>query len=276
MAESGRGGADDRMASVPIARSDGSRHVDRVAVERALEVRVNGETLAVIMRTPGADEELAAGFLLSEGVLRGPQDLHRVDRGGDDIVNVIVARGRADAVAARLAQRRPVAVNASCGVCGRPELESLESGLRPITADWTVAAAAISAMPARLREAQPVFDETGGLHAAGLFAPDGSLHLIAEDVGRHNAVDKLLGRSLLAGALPLASRLMVVSGRVSFEIVQKAWSGGVPIVAAVSAPSSLAIEVAARANITLVGFLRDQRFNVYTCPARVGPATRNS
>jgi FdhD protein len=223
----------------------------------------------VIMRTPGADEDLAAGFLLSEGALRRSSDLERVDRVGDDIVNVVAAKGRGDAIAALLARRRSVAVNASCGVCGRPELESLGRDLPAIAGNWTVTTEVMRALPARLRDAQPVFAETGGLHAAGLFHPDGRLAAVAEDVGRHNAVDKLLGQALRAAALPLATRLLLVSGRVSFEILQKAWAGGIPIVAAVSAPSSLAIELASRANITLIGFLREQRFTVYTCPARI-------
>jgi FdhD protein len=261
--------SDHAIETVAVARADGSRDVERVAVERALEVRVNGEPLAVIMRTPGADEDLAAGFLLSEGALRRPGDLQRIDRAAADVVNVVTARGRADAVAALLGRRRPVAVNASCGACGRPEIASLGHGLVAIAETWTVASDVMRGLPARLSEAQPVFAETGGLHAAGLFDADGHLAAVAEDVGRHNAVDKLIGQALRAGALPLATRLLLVSGRVSFEILQKAWAGGIPIVAAVSAPSSLAIELAARANITLIGFLRDQRFNVYTCPARI-------
>jgi FdhD protein len=260
---------DDAVEHVPVTRADGSRAVERVAVERALEVRVNGETLALIMRTPGADEDLAAGFLLSEGALRRSSDLARIDRVGEDIVNVVASRNRGDAIAALLARRRSVAVNASCGVCGRPELESLGRDLPAITERWTVTPEVVCGLPAQLREVQPVFAETGGLHAAGLFHPDGRLAAVAEDVGRHNAVDKLLGQALRAAAVPLGTRLLLVSGRVSFEILQKAWVGGIPIVAAVSAPSSLAIDVAARANITLVGFLREQRFNVYTCPGRI-------
>lgn len=259
----------DAVAHVAVARADGSRGVERVAVERALDVRVNGETLAVIMRTPGADEDLAAGFLLSERALRGSRDLERIDRVADDVVNVVASRSRGDAVAALLARRRSVAVNASCGVCGRPELESLGHDLPAVAEHWTVSPEIVCALPPRLREVQPVFAETGGLHAAGLFDADGHLTAVAEDVGRHNAVDKLLGQALRAAALPLSTRLLLVSGRVSFEILQKAWAGGIPIVAAVSAPSSLAIDVAGRAGITLVGFLREQRFNVYTCPARI-------
>lgn len=261
---------DDAVAHVQVTRADGSRDLERVAVERPLEVRVNGETLAVIMRTPGADADLAAGFLLSEGALRASGDLERIDRVSDDIVNVVASRSRGDAIAALLDRRRAVAVNASCGVCGRPELESLGRGLPAIDGTWTVTAEVVRALPGRLREAQPVFAETGGLHAAGLFHDDGRLAAVAEDVGRHNAVDKLLGQALRAAALPLSTRLLLVSGRVSYEILQKAWAGGIPIVAAVSAPSSLAIEVAHRANITLIGFLRDQRFNVYTHPGRIG------
>ena len=272
MSDAGWHATDDAIADVPVARADGTRAVERVAVERALEVRINGETLAVIMRTPGADEDLAAGFLLSEGVLRRSADLERIEQAAGDVVNVVAARARSDAVASLLARRRAVAVNASCGVCGRPELESLDRKIAAVTSTRTVTPEVVRGLPAQLGRAQPVFAATGGLHAAGLFGADGRLETVAEDVGRHNAVDKLLGQALRAGMLPLTSRLLLVSGRVSFEIVQKAWAGGIPVIAAVSAPSSLAIELAARANITLIGFLRDERFNIYTHPQRFSGA----
>jgi FdhD protein len=244
--------------------------VDRVAVEAALEVRLNGHPFAVIMRTPGADADLTAGFLLSEGVIRSADDLQRLDRGdAEGVLNAILSRSRAEILPELLDGRRNVAQNSSCGLCGRRTLESLEIDRPPLAVEWRLDAAMLAALPAALRRAQHAFDETGGLHAAGLFDLDGRLHSSAEDVGRHNAIDKLLGRALVAGRLPLSRSALVVSGRSSFEIVQKALAGGIPLVAAVSAPSSLAVDLAQRAGITLLGFVRDDRFNIYTHPARV-------
>lgn len=260
---------DPAVAPVALVRPGDSAHVhDEVAVERALEMRVNGRPFSVVMRTPGADVELAVGFLAAEGLLRGPADVDRVEVVAPDLVNVVVSRGRADAVADLLARARPVTVNASCGVCGRPELTSLGRG--PVLAvAWTIPAPLLFVLPAQLSASQPAFARTGGLHAAALFDRQGQMTASAEDIGRHNAVDKLVGRALLDGRLPLHDRLLLVSGRVSFEIVQKAWNGGLALVAAVSAPSSLAITTAEQAGITLVGFLRGDRFNVYTHPGRV-------
>jgi FdhD protein len=243
---------------------------DHVAVEAPLEVRVNGQAFSVIMRTPGADRDLAVGFLFSEGLLRQQSDVTRIDVDGPpDIINIVFARGRADAVADALEQRRHVAMNSSCGLCGRRSLESLEIHADPLPAEWSVESATIDALPARLQVAQSAFAQTGGLHAAGLFDLDGHLVASAEDVGRHNAVDKLLGNMLQAGRLPLSRSLLLVSGRSSFEIVQKAWLGGIPLVAAVSAPSSLAVDLARHAGMTLLGFVRNGRFNVYAHPERI-------
>ncbi len=263
-------GADPAVATVAVTRPGDSAHVyDEVAVERALDIRVNGHPFLVVMRTPGADAHLAAGFLFTEGLLRGIADLDRTEIVADDVVNVVVARGRADAVAAALERTRPVAVNAACGVCGRPEVDSLGHGAGVLPVRWAVGADVLAGLTATLSAVQPAFARTGGLHAAGLFDRHGLLVDAAEDVGRHNAVDKLVGRALVEGRLPLTDRLLLVSGRVSFEIVQKAWTGGLPLVAAVSAPSSLAIATADRAGITLVGFLRGDRFNVYTHKERL-------
>ncbi len=272
------------MSSLPIAAStvpavrpvgvvrNGERQeaTDYVAVERPLEVRLNGAPFSVIMRTPGADRELAIGFLFSEGLIKSSGDIERVDLDeASSMIDIIFAQSRGAAVAAALAGRRQVAVNSSCGMCGRRTLESLAVD-RPQTAiDWCVDGATIGRLPAALRAAQPAFARTGGLHAAACFDLDGRLEASAEDVGRHNAVDKLLGRMLDAGRLPLTRSLLFVSGRTSFEIVQKAWLGGIPLVAAVSAPSSLAIELARDAGITLLGFVREGRFNIYAHPARV-------
>jgi FdhD protein len=254
---------------------------DPVAREAPLEVRLHGEPFSVIMRTPGSDRDLAAGFLFSESVVAQPSDLVAIDASSTvasgHVVNVTLGADRAAALPALLGTRRQVAMNSSCGMCGRRTLESLDVAGPPVAARWRVPAAVLASLPATLRAAQPVFAETGGLHAAALFTPDGRLEASAEDVGRHNAVDKLVGRMLLAGRLPLDDLLLVVSGRSSFEIVQKAVLAGIPLVAAVSAPSSLAIDLARERGVTLVGFLRDGRFNLYAHEARVagwslGPA----
>ena len=246
---------------------------DLVAVEAPLEVRVNGQPLAVIMRTPGEERALALGFLLSEGLLRTGADLAGVDLSdAADVVNVRFTRGRADAVADALERRRHVTANTSCGVCGRRDLDSLRIDTAPLAFEWAIASGLVERLPGELGAAQSAFAATGGLHAAGVFDLDGCLIAAAEDVGRHNAVDKLLGAMLDAGGLPLARRVLFVSGRTSFEIVQKAWAGGIPLVAAVSAPTSLAIDLARVAGITLLGFVRGARFNVYTHPDRIAAA----
>jgi FdhD protein len=253
-----------------VRRGEPGVSSDRVAVEAPLEVRVNGQPFSVIMRTPGADRELALGFLLSEGLIRGRGDVVRVDVDEPaSVANVIFDRGRADAVAEALGQRRQVTMNSSCGLCGRRSLESLEMSAPAFVREWSVEPAMVDRLPATLQAAQPAFAQTGGLHAAGLFDLDGALIASAEDVGRHNAVDKLVGRMFEEGRLPLSRTLLLVSGRSSFEIVQKAWLAGIPLIAAVSAPSSLAVDLAARAGMTLMGFVRDGRFNIYAHPERV-------
>jgi FdhD protein len=256
-----------------VLRVDGAGAIpdrDRVAVELPLEVRLNSHPFSVIMRTPGADEPLALGFLLSESVIRSRADIERVD--ADDVegvVNVWLTPERDAAVAEAIGQRRQVTMNSACGLCGRRMLESLAIDAAPFAIDWQMADAVILDLPAALRSAQSAFTETGGLHAAGLFSPDGRLEASAEDVGRHNAVDKLLGRMLHADRLPLRQSVLFVSGRTSFEIVQKAWLGGIPMVAGVSAPSSLAVELSRHAGMTLLGFVREGRYNVYAHPERL-------
>jgi len=274
---------------------------DRAAAEEPLEIRLHGRPFATIMRTPGADRELAAGFLLSERIVRSVDDIgtieHCTDRGPerpapheDPAPHEMPAPHQSPApqdVAARpqnvvnvtlvdqshleraLGTRRQLTASASCGVCGRETIESLTADMAPIRSTLSVSGADVAMLPQRLRKAQRVFDETGGLHAAGLFAADGRLVDVAEDVGRHNAVDKVIGGRLLRDELPLADRLLCVSGRTSFEIVQKAAVAGVPLVAAVSAPSSLAIELANACGVTLVGFVRGDGFNIYTYPERI-------
>lgn len=264
---------DESVRSVDLMRLTNGRLADardRIAVEAALEVRLNGHPFAVIMRTPGKDVELVAGFLFSEGVVRSRADVARID--GPDTegtLNVVLSRSRAEILPDLLGTRRNVVQNASCGLCGRRTLESLERSEPPLAAEWQLDVNIVESFPAALQDAQHAFAETGGLHAAGLFDLEGGLRLSAEDVGRHNAVDKLLGHALMTEQLPLARSALFVSGRSSFEIVQKAFLGRIPLVAAVSAPSSLAVDLAHRTGITLIGFLRGDRFNVYTHPARI-------
>ena len=241
-----------------------------------MEVRVNGASFAVIMRTPGADRDLAAGFLLAEDVIRGVDEIGVIDycqdvtaEGRDNTINVTVTGAAVERLAARLGERRQVMMTASCGLCGRLTIESLKSRIAAVGGHWTVSADVIAALPDRLRAAQSVFDSTGGLHAAGLFDRNGVLQVAAEDVGRHNAVDKICGRTLLLGQHPLDASILLVSGRTSFELVQKALLAGIPIIAAVSAPSSLAIELAESSGITLCGFVRNGNFNVYTHDSRL-------
>jgi len=261
---------------------------DELVAEEPLEVRAlarvdghaSAETLAVIMRTPGHDDELAAGFLFSEGLLRARDELAELVPGADpdglpsDNVIDVVAAPHVDIVA-RMRESgysRQFAVNASCGVCGKNSVAAACATLPPLPDDaLRLAPAVLCALPDRLRAGQQVFAHTGGLHAAGLFDTSGNLLALREDVGRHNAVDKLVGRALLDNALPLSQRVLLVSGRLSFEIVLKALAAGIPLIAAVSAPSSLAADLAQASNITLVGFLRGASFNIYTHPWRVAP-----
>ncbi len=255
---------------VDVVRDGTEPVVDHVAVERPLEVRLNGVSFAVIMRTPGSDQDLALGFLFTEGLVARRGDIKRIDRDDSgDIINIVFPRTRGDAVAEALAGRRQVTINSSCGLCGRRSLDSLAVNVPPIAIEWSVARETIGGLPDALRAAQPAFARTGGLHAAACFDVEGRLETSAEDVGRHNAVDKLLGRMLDTNRLPLSRSLLFVSGRASFEIVQKAWLAGIPLVAAVSAPSSLAIDLALEAGITLLGFVREGRFNIYAHAARV-------
>ncbi len=259
-----------------MSRSGDADRRDLVAVEEPMEVRVNGASFAVIMRTPGADRDLAAGFLLAEDVIRSADEIGAIeycqdttDEGRDNTINVTVSGGAADRLTTRLGERRQVMMTASCGLCGRRTIESLQARLAAVRGDWTVPAAVIASLPDRLRASQAVFESTGGLHAAGLFDRSGALLLLAEDVGRHNAVDKICGRTLLAGKHPLDESILLVSGRTSFELVQKSLLAGIPLIAAVSAPSSLAVDLAQQADITLCGFVRGGHFNIYTHRRRI-------
>jgi FdhD protein len=249
---------------------------DLAAAEEPLEIRLHGKPFAVIMRTPGHDRELAAGFLLSESVIRSPDDLGAVEHcrhphhpQAHNIVDVYLVGRAAKEMDGHLERRRNVLTSSSCGLCGRVTIESIGAQAAPIESMVSVSSAVVASLPLALREHQRVFDETGGLHAAGLFTPDGECERSAEDVGRHNAVDKIVGARLLDGRMPIPDRILMVSGRTSFEILQKAWIAGIPIVCAVSAPSSLAVDLAEEAGITLLGFVRNGGFNLYTHPGRI-------
>ena len=276
-----------RQVSTNIVRLSGAAATparDELAVEEPLELRVFdqragvAESLAVIMRTPGQDDELAAGFLLSEGLLHSRREIVRFTVGtdadglpSDNVLDVVAAPGADLAARARTeGYSRRFAVNASCGVCGKNTVAVACAALTRLPDGvGRLEQAALYALPERLRSEQRVFSHTGGLHAAGLFALDGALLALREDIGRHNAVDKLVGRALLDDQLPLGERVLLVSGRLSYEIVLKALAAGIPIVAAVSAPSSLAVDLARASNITLAGFLRGASVNVYTHAWRI-------
>jgi len=257
---------------------DGAREeaLDAIVIEEPLELRVDGDTLAITMRTPGHDHELAAGLLFSEGLVASRDDLggmHHCGRPGDDgygnTLEVTAAPGTKLGLERLDLARRGTLTTASCGVCGRRSIDDLLARSAQIDDDTTFGRDLIVSATARLAEAQPVFRETGGLHAAGVVGANGELLLAREDVGRHNAVDKVVGRLLLDGLLPARGRLLVVSGRTSFEIVLKAVLAGFPALVAVSAPTSLAVETARRAGLTLVGFSRGGSFNAYSCAERI-------
>lgn len=262
---------------------------DALALEEPLEIRVTfgpesarqTKGVSITMRTPGHDRELAAGFLIGEGMLRSLNELEAVyssgprfgEEGHQHIVHVALKPG----VTVDLDRlQRNFYTTSSCGVCGKTSIEALEMDHFPALPkpEWQVEAATICALPARLREAQEIFNRTGGLHAAGLFTPEGKPLAVREDVGRHNAVDKVIGTQFLAGRAPLSGCVLVVSGRASFELMQKALASGIPMLVAVGAPSSLAVEVAAKFGATLIGFTKPAGFNIYTGAERVRTQTR--
>ena len=267
-----------------VDRGVASEVLDHVALEEPLEIRLDwldGDTrqrksVSITMRTPGNDTELAAGFLLSEGVVRSPADIEKIVGCGPDNV----AHGGQNIIKVRLADHAKVEwpklqrhfyATSSCGVCGKASLDALEvPGLSAISDDgFRIAPKLICTLQEKVRAQQSVFDQTGGLHAAALFNAAGELLALREDVGRHNAVDKLLGAQFLAARTPLSNQLLFLSGRASFELLQKALVAGVPMIVAVGAPSSLAVELAKRFNISLVGFARGERFNIYYGAARI-------
>ncbi|MFI9256412.1 formate dehydrogenase accessory sulfurtransferase FdhD [Streptomyces sioyaensis] len=254
-----------------------STRPDTLVAEEPLEIRLGGKPLAITMRTPGDDFALAAGFLVSEGVLARADELTHIvycagatdsEAGGANTYNVVDVRLADGVPVPDITLERNVYTTSSCGLCGKASLDAVRTRTRwPLdTGPDTpvrIEPATLAALPDRLRAAQRVFERTGGLHAAALFTADGELLDIREDVGRHNAVDKIIGRALQEGRLPLSSAVLMVSGRASFELAQKAVMAGIPVLAAVSAPSSLAVDLAAETGLTLIGFLRGSSMNVY-------------
>ena len=249
------------------------QQTDTLAKEEPLEIRVRGRSVAVTMRTPGHDAELAAGFLLTEGMIHQRRDVVEVAhcRQGEaanfqNTLNVFLA----PSVAVDFDKlTRHVFASSSCGLCGKASIEAVNQHFAPVNSSITVAAQTLVQLPERLRAAQKTFAQTGGLHAAAIFDAKGKLVLVREDVGRHNAVDKVIGHGFLENKLPFDHHILLVSGRASFEILQKALAARIPMVAAVSAPSSLAVEFARESGQTLIGFLRGQTMNIYSHPERI-------
>ncbi|MET8566041.1 formate dehydrogenase accessory sulfurtransferase FdhD [Streptomyces flaveolus] len=263
----------DRRRVLRVRDGAGAVRPDTLVAEEPLEIRLGGRPLAITMRTPGDDFALAAGFLVSEGVVSRAEDVANIvycagaREDGSNTYNVVDVRLAPGVPLPDITLERNVYTTSSCGLCGKASLDAVRTTTRWPIADTPpvrVTPELLSALPDRLRAAQKVFDRTGGLHAAALFSPAGELLDLREDVGRHNAVDKLIGRALRAGELPLSGRILLVSGRASFELAQKAVMAGIPLLAAVSAPSSLAVDLAAETGLTLVGFLRGDSMNVYT------------
>ncbi len=277
---------EQRVVDMAVERWSGSDVLydqDLLAVEEALEIRLvygvahqrTRKTISVTMRTPGNDLDLAVGFLFAEGLVRCPEDVRGMQHCGPPagslrLRNVVRVELRPEAKIDTTRLERNFLSTSSCGVCGKASIEALPALRHTRLPDgFVVAASMIHELPDRLRRSQMVFDSTGGLHAAALFDRDGRLHDVKEDVGRHNALDKLVGRQFLNGMVPLNDRVLLVSGRVGYELVQKAIAAGISILAAVGAPSSLAADLAKEANMTLVGFVRDGRFNVYSAAQRI-------
>ena len=254
-----------------IRRKDDGSHecvTDEVAIEEPLEIRIGGEPVATTMRTPGNDEELAAGFLLSEAIIHDRADVKAIAAQNENVINVELAPG---VKFERATAQRFGTISSSCGLCGKTSIEFIRQQFPQINSASRaqIAETVLLELPERLRTAQGNFARTGGIHAAGIFDLRGNLVVVREDIGRHNAVDKAIGRAFLDGLVPLTNHVLVVSGRSSLEIVQKALAASIPIVAAVSAPSSLAVNFARECGQTLIGFLRPPTFNVYSHIERI-------
>jgi len=277
-----RPGPSTRARVRVVSEVGSAERADSLATEEPMEIRLQApggseRTVAVTMRTPGRDFELAAGFLFGEGVLADREQVHRIsyctdpDLDEEQRYNVVTV-GLTGPLPEMPAMDRHFLVNSACGVCGKESLDALRlRGCAPMVPGPALDRAVMWELPERLRSAQAVFAKTGGLHAAGLFTASGDVLAVREDVGRHNAVDKLVGWAFLTGQLPLDGHVLMVSGRASYEIMQKALAARVPVVAAVSAPSSLAVELAKDFGMTLVGFVRGRRFNVYADEGRIAP-----
>jgi FdhD protein len=265
----------EETASYPIEALNGSdsdrRRMDDVALEAPLEIRFAGRPATVLMRTPGHDEELVRGFLFTEGIIARADDVLSMHR-PDDLSATLagnVIDVRFSATRRHPGLDRSFVSSASCGVCGKRSIESLEIRAARLESGIKIRRDVLTSLPRRLRDAQPTFSLTGGVHASGLFTPDGELVTVREDVGRHNALDKLIGWALRENLIPLDGHVLMLSGRVSYELVQKAVMASIPVVAAVGAPSSLAIDIAKRFNLTLVGFLRTEGMNSYVSSFRI-------
>ena len=267
-----------RRPVLRITADRATRRPDTLAVEEPLEIRIGGESLTVTMRTPGHDVDLVHGFLLAEGMIGGREDIAAVrycdgvDESGANTYNVLDVALAPGVTIPEGTGRRAFTTTSACGVCGKNSLDEVRTRTRYPLKDagtTSIGTHTLAELPDTLRRHQQVFESTGGLHAAALFTPDGALLALREDVGRHNAVDKVIGWALTDNRVPLSHTVLMVSGRASFELVQKAVMAGIPVLAAVSAPSSLAVDLAAESGLTLVGFLRGETMNVYTAPERV-------
>ena len=262
-----------KTARKHVHRWDGEsvrRITDELAGEEPLEIRIDSRPVVVTMRTPGHDEELAVGFLFTEGLIRSRDDFRAARKNTRNRTGNSLDVFLSPDVAVDLKRlTRSGFVSSSCGVCGKESIRAVQQRLKPVRSHLVVGAKMLAQLPEKLRAVQPTFERTGGLHAAGIFSREGELIVAREDIGRHNAVDKVIGFGLLNGLLPFDDRVLVVSGRASFEIMQKSLAAGLPLVAAVSAPSSLAVEFARSSRQTLVGFLRAERMNIYAGASRV-------
>lgn len=265
------GSVTDRRIVVRVVDGQEVRRPDTLVAEEPLELRVDGRPLAVTMRTPGDDVDLALGFLLTEGLIGAATDVATARHCTDSDFNLLEVTLAPGVPAPAVDPTRNFYTTSSCGVCGKASIDAVKTLSRYAVADdpVTVAASVLVSLPERLRTDQRVFDRTGGLHAAGLFTGDGQLVCLREDVGRHNAVDKVIGWALRAGRVPLTGHVLLVSGRASFELTQKASMAGIPVLAAVSAPSTLAVDLAGELGMTLVGFLRPGRMNLYAGADRI-------
>jgi len=269
-----------RHRVVKVRDHGASECLDHLAVEEPLEIRLGGISLTVTMRTPGEDEELVAGFLFSEGIIVGADDLDVIARyrGPDsdpDDANVMNVILKGDMRVARDRLRRNFVASSSCGLCGKATIEAIRATLPPVQSNLIISVERLKRLGAAMQDAQSTFEKTGGLHAAGLFDADGRMIVLREDIGRHNAVDKVIGHQVLARAVPLDRHVLMVSGRVSFEIMQKALTARIPVIAAVSAPSSMAVQMALAADMTLIGFARNGGFNLYSGAHRVPSVTES-